>query len=127
MPDAPLKIAPARAGTLARLRGRVFGAPAVSRKRRALALAVAVLADLTQLVLWPAFAGGAASPFDDALDAVVALTLLVTLGPSARLAMALALELTPGADLFPTWSAVVATIPVQDEATDLIATPARAG
>lgn len=75
-----------------------------------------MLADLTQMVLWPAFAAGAASPLDDALDAVVAVALLLTLGFSWRLALALALELTPGAALFPTWSAVVATIPVRADA-----------
>jgi stage V sporulation protein SpoVS len=108
--------APARAsGALGLLRTRVLGAPAVSRKRKAVALAVAFAADLVQLVLWPAFAEGAASPFDDALDAVVALVLLLTLGVSGRLVLALALELVPGADLFPTWSAVVASIPTGDE------------
>ncbi len=80
-----------------------------------MALTVAVLADAIQVVLWPAFAGGAASPFDDALDAAVALILLGTLGFSGRLALALGMELVPGADLFPTWSAVVLTIPVREE------------
>jgi hypothetical protein len=98
-------------GALGLLRNRILGAPAVSKKRKAIALTIAVLADLTQLVLWPAFMGGAASPFDDALDAVVVLALLVTLGFSGRLALALALELVPGGALFPTWSAVVASIP----------------
>ncbi len=93
MPDA----LPAKAAPRGFLRARILGAPAVSKKRRAVALAVAVAADLIQLVLFPAFAGGAASPFDDALDAVVALALLWTLGFSGRLALALALELVPGA------------------------------
>ena len=97
------------------MRGRILGAPAVSKKRKAVALAVAVTADLVQLVLWPAFVGGAASPVDDALDAVVGLVLLLTLGFSGRLALALAMELVPGADLFPTWSAVVASIPSRED------------
>lgn len=116
VPNAPLPATPVRrSGALGLLRARVLGVPAVSKKRKAIALAIAVAADLTQLVLWPAFAPGAASPFDDALDAVVAVALLVTLGFSGRLALALGLELAPGAALFPTWSAVVATIPVLDE------------
>ena len=106
---------PARAAALGFVRARLLGAPAVSRRRRAVALTVAVLADAVQIVLWPAFAGGAASPFDDALDAAVALVLLGTLGFSGRLALALAMELVPGADLFPTWSAVVLSIPVTHE------------
>ncbi len=97
------------------VRARLLGAPAVSRKRRAVALTVAILADAVQIVLWPAFSGGVASPFDDALDAAVALILLGTLGFSGRLGLALAMELVPGADLFPTWSAVVLSIPVREE------------
>jgi hypothetical protein len=93
------------------------------------ALTVAIVADAVQLVLLPAFVSGAASPFDDALDAVVALVLLGTLGFSGRLALALVMELVPGVDLFPTWTAVVLSIPVQagdtPDATD--ATPANAG
>jgi len=115
VPNAPQPAVPVRRGALGLLRARVLGVPAVSKKRKALAFAIAVLADLTQLVLWPAFAAGAASPIDDALDAAVALALLLTLGFSGRLALALALELVPGADLFPTWSAVVATIPTAEE------------
>lgn len=118
-------LTPRRRGAVAFVRDRLLGAPTVSKKRKAVALSVAVTADLVQMVLWPAFAGGAASPFDDALDAVVALALLVTLGVSGRLAFALALELTPGAALFPTWSAVVATIPTRDEAA-IAGAPERA-
>ena len=99
-------------GALGLLRARLLSVPAVSKKRKAVALGVALFADLVQLVLWPAFAGGAASPFDDALDVAVAIALLLTLGFSARLALAFALELVPGLDFFPTWTAVVASIPV---------------
>jgi hypothetical protein len=91
-------------------RGRILGAPAVSKKRKAIAFAIAAVADLLQLAIWPAFVGGAASPFDDALDAVVAIALVATLGWSGRLLAALALELTPGAALFPAWTMVVASI-----------------
>jgi hypothetical protein len=105
-----------RPAALGFLRARILGAPAVSSKRKAIAFTVAVLADAVQLVLWPVFAGGAASPFDDALDVTVAFILLLTLGFSGRLAFAFALELVPGADLFPTWTAVVASIPTAPEA-----------
>lgn len=124
MSNAVSLAAPARpSGAFGFLRNRILGVPTVSKKRKAVALTIAVLADLTQLVLAPAFAGGAASPFDDALDAVVALALLMTLGFSGRLALAFALELVPGADLFPTWSAVVASIPARDDANEPL--PAR--
>jgi hypothetical protein len=93
------------------LRARVFGVRPVSKKRRAVAMCIALAADAIQVVLWPVFAEGAASPFDDALDAVVAIALWLTLGMSWRLAGALALELVPGANLFPTWTAVILTFP----------------
>ena len=83
----------------------------VSRKRKALALAVATAADLLHIAIFPAFVEGAASPFDDALDAVTAVILLVVLGFSWRLAFALAAELVPGVALFPSWTAVVISVP----------------
>src|SRR4051812_9217241 len=70
---------------------------AVSSRRKKIALAVAGVADLVQLGLFPIFGEGALSLPDDALDVVVALVLLVTLGFSWRLAMALVIELVPGA------------------------------
>jgi hypothetical protein len=109
VPSAPLAV-------LGFLRARILGVRAVSRQRKRIAFTVALCADLAQIVLWPAFAGGAASPFDDALDVAVAVVLSLTLGFSPRLALAFALELVPGADLFPTWTAVVASIPAHEEA-----------
>jgi hypothetical protein len=113
-PAVPAPVPGPHLGTLGLLRARLLGVPAVSKKRRAIALAVAFAADLVQLVLWPAFAGGAASPFDDALDVAVAAVLCLLLGASPRLALAFVLELVPGADLFPTWTAVVASVPTLD-------------
>ncbi len=116
MPRATtLQPATASRGLLGLLRAQVLGVRAVSKRRRAVALSVAVCADLVQLVLWPAFAGGVASPFEDVLDVVVAAVLWLTLGFSPRLALAFALELVPGADLFPTWSAVVFSVPTVED------------
>lgn len=83
---------------------------AVSTTRKRVALAIAALADAVQLGLFPVFAEGALSIPDDALDAVVAALLLVTLGWRWRLVMALAAELVPGLALFPTWTAFVLTV-----------------
>ena len=83
----------------------------VSPRRKKVALVIAALADAVQLGLFPVFAEGALSIPDDALDAFVALALLVTLGWQWRLAGALALELVPGAALFPSWTACVMTLP----------------
>ena len=76
-----------------------------------MALAIAGAADLIQLAFIPLFFEGAASPFDDALDAVTAVALLVALGFRWRLAFALAAELVPGVALFPSWTAVVLSVP----------------
>jgi hypothetical protein len=76
-----------------------------------LALAVAGASDLAQLIFAPAFAEGAGSPVDVALDVVTAIIILLIVGLEWRLAIALAAELVPGVDLFPTWTAVVLSMP----------------
>jgi hypothetical protein len=96
----------------------------VSRKRKAVALAIAAAADIIQIAIFPAFIEGAASPFDDALDAVTALLLLVVLGFRWRLAFALAAELVPGVALFPSWTAVVLTVATTKAASAELPPPA---
>src|SRR5215831_1038323 len=86
-------------------------AHAVTPGRKKAALVLAGLADLAQLGFFPIFGEGALSLPDDVLDVVVALVLLVVLGFRWRLAGALLLELVPGATLFPTWTAVVMSLP----------------
>ncbi|MFO0611830.1 MAG: hypothetical protein U0414_04520 [Polyangiaceae bacterium] len=93
----------------------LFSAKPVSKARKRVALVVAMAADALQIGLLPAFIEGALSPFEDALDATVALVLVLTLGFEWRLALAFALELVPGATLFPTWSAAVLSLPVREE------------
>jgi hypothetical protein len=95
--------------------GRAVGGAAldrhlVTRKQKRVALAIAMVADLVQLGLFPLFFEGALSPLDGALDAIVALSLILVLGWRWRTALALAVELLPGLALFPTWTAVVATV-----------------
>ena len=83
----------------------------ISRRRKIIALVIAGASDLAQAVFFPAFIEGAASPFDDVLDVATALAILLTVGFEWRLAFALAMELVPAVDLFPTWTAVVLSIP----------------
>ncbi len=82
---------------------------ATSPRRKTIALAIAGVADAIQLGFFPIFGEGALSIPDDALDALVAVLLLVTLGRRWRLVAALAIELVPGVALFPTWTAFVLT------------------
>jgi hypothetical protein len=85
-----------------------------TRRRKRIALAIAVAADLLQLALAPLFVEGALSPLDDVLDGVVAIALVVTLGWRWRTVLALGAELVPGLALFPSWTTMVATLPVAD-------------
>jgi hypothetical protein len=86
------------------------GAPVLSSPRRSrfwAALAISVVADLIQLALCPFFGEGAASPWNDALDVVVAVALTALLGWHWALLPAIAAELAPGVDLLPTWTGSV--------------------
>jgi hypothetical protein len=72
-----------------------------------LAWAVAVGADALQILAFPLFAEGGASPADSLLDLFVAFILVRLLGWHWAFLPSLATELIPGADLFPTWTAAV--------------------
>jgi hypothetical protein len=97
----------------------------ITPRRKKVALAIAALADAIQLGLFPAFVEGALSIPDDALDGIVAVLLLVTLGWRWRLVAALALELVPGVALFPSWTAFVATLPAGAAAPAQLPAPAQ--
>ena len=75
--------------------------PANVRAARLLAMA----ADVAQIVVFPLFAGGALSPWDDGLDLVVAAVLTRLLGWHWAFLPTFFAELLPGFDLVPTWTA----------------------
>jgi hypothetical protein len=69
--------------------------------------AVAIIADLLQMVLFPFFIEGAVSPFDDALDFGVGAIMIALLGWNwAFLPTAMA-KLLPVVDVAPFWTAAV--------------------
>ena len=84
----------------------------ISRKspRMTTALVVAVAADLLQLVAFPLFAEGAASPVDDVLDLAVAGLLTYLLGWHWEFAPSFLGELVPGLDFVPFWTLAVANV-----------------
>src|SRR5450432_4237337 len=86
---------------------------AVPSRRKNWALFVAGISDLTQVLFLPAFVEGAGSPFEVVLDALTALLIMLIVGFKWRLAVALVAELVPGVDLFPTWTAMVLSLPVE--------------
>jgi hypothetical protein len=71
---------------------------------------VAIVADLLQVVAWPFFGEGAFSAADVALDFVVATILSRLLGWHWAFLPTFVVELIPGLDLFPTWTAAVSYV-----------------
>jgi hypothetical protein len=88
---------------------------AVSPRRKKIALGIAGLADLIQLGFFPAFAEGVLSIPDDVLDVLVVIALFITLGFKWRILAAFVVELVPGVALFPSWTAVVLSVPTIQE------------
>lgn len=68
------------------------------------ARAIAVAADSLQIVAFPAFFQGFASPLNDVLDVVVAVTMVLLVGWHWAFLPSFLAELVPGLDLFPTWT-----------------------
>jgi hypothetical protein len=77
-----------------------------SRDHR-LAWTVAFAVDAIQIVAMPLFAPGALSPADTLLDVFASVILCRLLGWHWALLPTLLVELCPGLDLFPTWTAAV--------------------
>lgn len=96
------------------LLGLGFGQERISKRRKIVALCIAGCADLVQGALLPLVIPGGFSPVEVAIDIATAAALLVTVGIKARLALAFFTELIPGLDLFPTWIALVLTLPVDE-------------
>jgi hypothetical protein len=83
----------------------VAGAPAPSRVW--LARTIAIAADFVQIVAFPFFLPGAASPWSDALDLAVAAAMTVLIGWHWAFLPSFLAEVVPGLDLVPTWTAAV--------------------
>jgi hypothetical protein len=79
----------------------------VTKGRVLAARVAAILADITQIVLFPLFAGGAASPWNDGLDLVVGAALTALIGWHWAFLPSFFVELVPGLDLVPTWTMAV--------------------
>jgi hypothetical protein len=85
--------------------GRVIGELTPGRIR--IARIVAFAADAVQLGALPFFVGGAASPWNDALDVAVAAAMVGLLGWHWSFLPTLVAESVPFLDLVPTWTAAV--------------------
>jgi hypothetical protein len=78
---------------------------ALPRRRVLIARALAAAADALQILLFPLFGEGFASPADWILDGLMALALTKLVGFHWSYLPSTALELVPGADLAPSWTA----------------------
>ena len=74
------------------------------------AMALAILADAVQLIVFPAFLEGAASPADDVLDLAMAGALSFLLGWHWEFLPSFLGKLVPGVDLVPLWTLAVANV-----------------
>ncbi len=83
--------------------------PPISHQRKAAALMVAGTADFLQIMLLPALGWGYL--LDDVIDFATAIVLTAICGFKWQFILAFAIELVPGLDLLPTWSAVALLIP----------------
>src|SRR3954453_16060246 len=78
---------------------------ALPRRRVLIARGLAAAADAMQILLFPLFGEGFASPAEWILDGVMALALTKLVGFHWSYLPGAALELVPGADLAPSWTA----------------------
>ncbi len=79
----------------------------VSPARRRAARLIALGADLLQILVFPLFGEGFASPVNDVLDLAVGAALIKLVGFHWAFLPAAAAELVPGLALAPTWTASV--------------------
>jgi hypothetical protein len=74
------------------------------------ALALAIIADIVQMVVFPLVIEGAASPADDILDLCVGGALTFLLGWHWEFLPSFAAKLLPGVDLVPLWTLAVGNV-----------------
>ena len=80
------------------------------RLRLRAALGLAIAADLLQMIVFPLFVEGAASPADDFLDLGMAGVLSWLLGWHWEFLPSFLAKLVPGVDLVPIWTLAVANV-----------------
>src|SRR5271169_2543149 len=73
-------------------------------------MVLAIVADALQLVVFPLFVEGAASPADDILDFGMAAVLVYLLGWHWEFLPSFFAKLVPGVDLVPFWTLAVANV-----------------
>lgn len=80
------------------------------RSRFRAALALAIVADAVQIVIFPLFAEGALSPLDDVLDLAIMAVLIRLIGWHWEFLPSFIGEFVPGLDLVPFWTFAVVNV-----------------
>lgn len=102
--------------------GQLVLAPGVRLKA---AMALAIIADVVQMAVFPFFVEGAASPADDILDLGMAGVLSWLLGWHWEFLPSALAKLVPGVDLVPLWTLAVANVYRKSKALAAAADHAR--
>jgi hypothetical protein len=74
------------------------------------AMALAIIADALQIVVFPLFIQGAMSPADDVLDFGIGAAMIYLLGWHWEFLPSFLAKLVPGVDLVPFWTLAVANV-----------------
>ena len=74
------------------------------------AMLLAIITDALQIVVFPLFVEGAASPADDILDFAIGAALVYLLGWHWEFLPSFFAKLVPGVDLVPFWTMAVANV-----------------
>jgi hypothetical protein len=80
------------------------------RLRLQAAMVLAIIADALQLIIFPLFVEGAASPAEDVLDLGIGALLAYLLGWHWEFLPSFVAKLVPGVDLVPFWTMAVANV-----------------
>jgi hypothetical protein len=99
----------------------------VPGSRMKAALILAVLADLAQMIVFPLFVEGGASPIDDVVDLCVGGVMTWLLGWHWEFLPSFAAKLMPGVDLIPLWTLAVANVYRKSKADARALKPQPAG
>jgi hypothetical protein len=78
--------------------------------RLRIAMILAIIADLLQIVVFPLFVAGAESPADDVVDLVIGAVMFYLLGWHWEFLPSFLAKLVPGVDLVPCWTIAVANV-----------------
>ena len=73
-------------------------------------MVLAILADVTQLIVFPLFVEGGVSPFDDLIDLAVGAVLVLLLGWHWEFLPSFVANVVPAVDMVPFWTMAVANV-----------------